>query len=390
LFTILESNSGLGSTPREPPQTMNGGTILLIDDDETILAIFSASLQTLGYTVFTASDGASGLEKARKHLPEVILSDINMPGTDGKTFLRKLREDPALGTTQVVLMTGQAQATSRQEGMFLGADDFLYKPFGFEVLKQCVESRLRRARIHWRVEENVLNELRGDLSRSLPHEFFTPLSGIIGLADFLKPNWQTLEAAEVDELLQEIILSGWRLQRTLRNYLWTLDGTLLSSQASANGSSVPALSPEQACEVLREQAAMVCERHSRDKDLVLDLEATPMPGIARGALEVVVSELVDNACAFSHSGTSIEVCCSSKEGLTIRDHGRGMTIEHLKSLRTFHQIDREKHEQQGLGIGLSLVGKLLDKAQASFTIESEPGQGTFVVIHFAQEDKMAS
>src|SRR5271170_2366767 len=158
-------------------------TILLIDDDENIRSTFSMALCHHDYRVIEASSGTEGLQLARKHLPDLILSDISMPGMGGQDVLKSIRESPELNTTQFVLMTGQTHLVTPRKGMELGADDFLIKPISLSELLQCVEARLKRAQVHWLVEDRILSKLRSTLHSNMPHELFTPLAGIIGLVE---------------------------------------------------------------------------------------------------------------------------------------------------------------------------------------------------------------
>src|ERR1700744_4142525 len=103
-------------------------TILLLDEDETILSTFSMALRHHGYRVIEASAGDEGIELAKQHLPDLIFSDISIPGKDGQAVLQQIRQHPELGTKQVVLMTGQTHLVTLRKGMELGADDFLVKP----------------------------------------------------------------------------------------------------------------------------------------------------------------------------------------------------------------------------------------------------------------------
>jgi CheY-like chemotaxis protein len=81
-------------------------TILLVDDEQQVREMFGLALRRSGYYVIEATSGVEGLEMAREHLPDLILSDILMPEGDGTTLLRDIRRDPELKSTQVVLMTG--------------------------------------------------------------------------------------------------------------------------------------------------------------------------------------------------------------------------------------------------------------------------------------------
>jgi CheY-like chemotaxis protein len=103
-------------------------TILLVDDDPQLRSMFSMGLTRKGYSVIEADSGATGLEMARKHLPDLILSDIHMPGGDGSTLLQEIRRDPELKSKQVVLITGRPDLVTPRQGMEGGADDFLAPP----------------------------------------------------------------------------------------------------------------------------------------------------------------------------------------------------------------------------------------------------------------------
>src|ERR1700742_2139420 len=102
-------------------------TILLVDDDPQLRALFSLALRRSGYKVIEADSGLAGLELARQELPDLILSDIDMPEGDGASLLRDIRLDPELRFKQVVLMTGRPDLLTPRMGLEEGADDFLVK-----------------------------------------------------------------------------------------------------------------------------------------------------------------------------------------------------------------------------------------------------------------------
>ncbi len=91
-------------------------TILLIDDDKQLRITFGLVLRRNGYQVIEADSGATGLEMALQHLPDLIISDIHMPGGDGPTLLRALRSDPELNSKQIILMTGDPDHSSQEHG----------------------------------------------------------------------------------------------------------------------------------------------------------------------------------------------------------------------------------------------------------------------------------
>ncbi|MCC5834419.1 MAG: hybrid sensor histidine kinase/response regulator [Opitutales bacterium] len=359
------------------PQSLK--TILLIDDDQAILSMFGMALRHDGYQVLTADNGEEGIQLARTHLPDLIISDINMPGTDGKTVLKTLREDPAIASLQIVLMTGNPTAVTPRKGMELGADDFLIKPFGHDELTRCVEARLRRAHIHWRLEDKAITELRSTLHSTLPHEFFTPLAGILGLTELLRSDFREMDPAEVDEFLGEIEVSGWRLHRTLKNYLYLLD--LKSGEEQEKGLL---LGGTAAHEIIEDRIQTVAKRHKRESDIQSDLELSPLFA-GSDSLAIMIEELVDNACSFSRKGTSVQVMMTKDGVFSVLDQGRGMTREQIKHLSMFRQFDRNTYEQQGLGLGMVLVMGLADRFGAELDISSTPGKGTKVTVKFKTE-----
>ncbi len=118
-------------------------TILLVDDDPQVREVFGLVLRRNGYYVVEAHSGFSGIEMARRHSPDLILSDILMPDGDGATLLRNIRRDPELESTQVVLMTGSPDMVSPRKEMEEWPDDFLLKPVGLQTLLSCVQARVR-------------------------------------------------------------------------------------------------------------------------------------------------------------------------------------------------------------------------------------------------------
>ena len=115
-------------------------TILLVDDDPQLRSMLSMALTRKGYRVIEADSGATGLESARSHLPDLILSDIHMPGGDGSTLLQEIRRDPELKSKQVVLITGRPDLVTPRQGMEGGADDFLVKPFDDQQMGACLRT----------------------------------------------------------------------------------------------------------------------------------------------------------------------------------------------------------------------------------------------------------
>ena len=342
--------------------------------------MFGLALRRKGYYVIDADSGAAALALARQYLPTLILTDIHMPGGDGSTLLQDIRRDPELRSKQVVLMTGRPDLVTSRKGMEDGADDFLVKPVSIKALLTCVEARFSRASINWRVEDEMLTQLRSSVPSNLPHECFTPLAGIIGLMEILRADPGAFTGAELTDIYNDVYQSALRLHRTLRNYLMILDlQGGLAEQAVA-----PTFSPTEVIDSIQAGVEEALRLNNRRDDLGLRAEPCSLSIKAEDVVRIV-EELVDNACKFSRLGTPVSVELKSDGRLTVTDKGRGMTAEEIENIGAFHQFDRKKHEQQGLGLGLVLVQKLVARSKAEFFMKSKPGEGTQVQIQFPKK-----
>jgi CheY-like chemotaxis protein len=104
--------------------------ILIIDDEEDIREVAALSLETVaGWQVITANSGAQGLARAIEHQPDAILLDVMMPGMDGPTTFRELRNHPRTRRIPVLLLTAKVQASDQRRFADLGVEAILFKPF---------------------------------------------------------------------------------------------------------------------------------------------------------------------------------------------------------------------------------------------------------------------
>jgi len=111
--------------------------ILVIDDEKATLSMFRLFLDAYGYAVYTAENGAEGLEIFRREKPAIVLTDIKMPGIDGLSVLQQIREiDP---NTAVIVITGHGDAALAEQAVALDAVAFISKPIKKEALDAALE-----------------------------------------------------------------------------------------------------------------------------------------------------------------------------------------------------------------------------------------------------------
>ncbi len=117
-------------------------TVLIIDDDAELLDVLAMSLEDAGHDVETASDGITGMGQVLRTEPALIISDVNMPGLDGFSLCKRLRDEG--NSTPIILLTSRDNEVDEALGLELGADDYVAKPFSTRVLLARVASLLRR------------------------------------------------------------------------------------------------------------------------------------------------------------------------------------------------------------------------------------------------------
>ena len=118
--------------------------ILVADDSQDNRTLMSRYMQDEGYSFLTASNGVEALEKVRSEMPDLVLLDVNMPIKDGFAVLAEMRDDPAIGHIPVIILTAaRLNPMDLQEGLNLGADDYIIKPFDRRELFARMRSKLR-------------------------------------------------------------------------------------------------------------------------------------------------------------------------------------------------------------------------------------------------------
>lgn len=116
---------------------------LIIEDDSKILEFLDLGLREAGYQVESATDGLMGFEKIKKAAYDIIILDVMLPLMDGLTLLKKIREEKI--RTPVLILSAKKSLEERVEGLQMGGDDYLVKPFAFTELLARVQALLRRA-----------------------------------------------------------------------------------------------------------------------------------------------------------------------------------------------------------------------------------------------------
>ncbi len=167
-------------SPEQAQKKENPKTIIVVEDDPMQQLILNKTLSTHGYEVTITDDGRSGSEKARVMKPHVLITDWMMPEMDGGELCRRIKRDPELRFTYVIILTAKEGSDAKIQGLDSGADDYSVKPFQFEEL-------LARVRVGFRIRalQQELTFLQHqlaivELARTMGHEINNPLAILMG------------------------------------------------------------------------------------------------------------------------------------------------------------------------------------------------------------------
>jgi signal transduction histidine kinase len=355
--------------------------ILVIEDEPQILTDMLYLLQEAQYDVEGVMNGAEGLAQAQKFMPDLIICDIMLPDMNGYKILEELRSRPETAGIPLLFVTALGSREDIRRGMNLGADDYLVKPFQPTELLSAIQSRIARQESITAETRRLLDEMRGNLTMALPHEFRTPLMSILGYSELLLDDEHPTEPHELRPIVETIHRSGTRLSHLVENYL--LLGQLELGKGQFNPETLAQkVGVNTSARIVNTELRQAAQRYHREADAQAQVRGATAC-ISEIHLHKIMAELLDNAFKFSEAKSPVKVSTRTADGywqIVIQDHGRGMSARQVKQLGAYVQFNRSLYEQQGMGLGLTVARRLLELYGGGTTIESQLDQGTTVHI----------
>ena len=344
---------------------------VLVVDDNADLREYMASLLAPGYEVSTANDGLKGLETARSDLPDIIVSDVMMPGISGIELVRELRAVPRTASIPVILVSARAGQESAIEGLDAGSDDYLIKPFSAAELLARVRTHVQLAlkRREWINElENANRELDA-FTRSVAHDLRAPLRGINGMAEILRESKLEQLDADGQKYLGFIQESGNRMAQLIEDLLKL--SRITRSELTRQSFDLSGL--------VREVGQQL---RNADPDRPVELVvaegvwAAADPRLLRAALE----NLLANAWKFTgkRPNAKIEFGVERQLGAPVyfvRDNGAGFDMAYADRLFGVFQRLHSQTEFEGSGVGLATVQRILARHGGRIWAQGEVDKG---------------
>ena len=369
--------------PEVPPR------LLIVDDEQTHTKALCDTLSMHGF----ATTGCTNVDDAMHELQtarfDLMLTDLNMPGMNGIALLKRALEiDPAL---ICVVMTGKGTIATAVEAMRSGALDFIVKPFKLSamlpVLARALEvGQLRRekaaleAQVRNQIEElKIANSDLEAFSFSVSHDLRAPLHVIAGFSSILQQK-------HADQLDATGLSYLGRIRTGVKQMTELINGLL---ELSRLGRQSIQREPIDMGALARQVADDLRQAQVAGADCI---EIQPrLPGASADPvlLRQVLANLLSNACKFSANAhpPRITIGCEPVDGVAeyfVRDNGAGFDPQHAEKLFEPFQRLHSASEFAGIGLGLSIVQRIVTRHGGRVRATAEPGHGA--CFHFTLEE----
>jgi two-component system, sensor histidine kinase and response regulator len=358
--------------------------ILIIDDEQDLLEEIMMALQYEGYDVVTAVNGKLGVQAALIEHPDLIISDIMMPELDGYGVLKALQQNITTASIPLIFLTAKASIEFIREGMSLGADDYVTKPFTTVTLLAAIETRLERHATFMELSLRNLNQVKKRFAHMVTHELRTPLTGMTMAQQLMQTQGASIPPHEMNDLIEIIARGNQRLTQVIDQvtYYTKVDlGLLTQELISAHCQPVP-IWPILIGAVDQARRSFY-DGHERK---ILMVEPDHISAVISDlySLKHAFGEVINNALKYSDTDSSVIVSQWIEDGalmVQVEDSGVGIHPDKIDSIfDAFNQIDRETSEQQGIGLGLWLANNIVYAHSGKLDINSSLGKGTQVLI----------
>ena len=369
---------------RDPDELRRSHSVLVVEDTPDVIRMIRLSLHH-DFRVLAATDGAQGLELARRHHPSIIVTDLMMPVMDGLELTRRLREDPQLSHIPIVMLTARTEIESRVAGLQGGVDAYLGKPFSTKELVSTVRSLVRQQE---RTADLVLSQKMDSIEAiagGLAHEIGNPLNYVKNaLALVQRDTEQLLDAVKQDSTARELDVTalGLRARKLfdvaesgVRRIAATVE---LMMRYSRNGYS-RTHQPHDLFAAAREAVTVLLPSLGKAVAVDTRFEGEPFVDCVPEELNQVLSNLIQNAAeaAPDDGSARLEIRGYHEDGmlcLSVRDNGPGISPENLS--KVFNAFFTTKDTGAGMGLGLTIAQRVARALGGSIVVQSEPGVGT--------------
>jgi signal transduction histidine kinase len=368
----------------------SGTQNVLVVEDEPDLRKFVVSLLSPHYQVRQADNGQRGLEAVRAYRPDLLLIDLMLPELDGLTVCQRVKSDPELRTTKIILLTARVDEESKLTALRNGADDFLQKPFSNAELTARVTNLLNTANLEKELRSrntelgDTLARLReaesqlvhseklnavGRLSAGILHEINNPLNAALMAVQVAKINNRD---QGIDECLNDLDVGLDRI-RTVTTDLRTF---AYPNQKNPRQLFPIGVAVTSALRLLSHELDGITVKRGRLDDILALASQNQVVHVLINLISNSIKALREPA---AHAHPEIEIWAESRNQrvfVFVRDNGIGIPKELLN--RVTEPFFTTRDVGQGMGLGLSICHSIVSSYGGTLRVESSVGEFTSV------------
>ncbi|WP_137760739.1 ATP-binding protein [Pontibacter sp. SGAir0037] len=377
--TVKEGSTSAGTKP----------SILIADDNKDMQQYLSRILQD-DYHIVRASNGEEAWRMITEQSPALVISDVMMPESDGFELVQRIRADVRTKLMPVLLLSARAGEEARAEGIEMGADDYLIKPFNERELKARVKTNLHLVNLRNQVVQVLQeavdhsegrnhalqksNEMLDNFVHIAAHDLRTPVNNLQGLLKVFE--------YEANPEQQKKLLA--MLQGSVRGLDMTIKGLLNIIRLETRGNrGADRITFRHAFEEVMPELQLALEQ--KQGQVLADFSKAETIVYEEAFLLSIIKNLVYNALKYSAAERPPVIYVSTEpdeEGvvLKVEDNGIGINLEQ-HGAQLFKPFKRFSHQAEGNGLGLYLVNNMVERNGGRIQVRSQPGEGTTFEVH---------
>jgi two-component system, sensor histidine kinase and response regulator len=346
--------------------------ILVIEDELNVRENIVELLESEDFEVFSAKDGFEGIFLAQEHSPELILCDVTMPELDGYGVLNNLRKNPNIAITPFIFLTAKAASEEIRQGMNLGADDYLTKPFSRQELLTTIKARLSKQKIHDQNTDALLKDIGESLSYSISEKIFNPLDEILGASEVFRQDANIIEPNDIEKLGAHIQSNTKFLKRAILNIFMYLNMELMfhNSDSLETIKNIYTTRPGDFVYMIAMQLA---RKYDCSKNLVVSIDNSRLK-ISTSDWNKIVEESLEFVFSLFKEGSLIDVSTKIVDDIfqySIRLESDELPYDLLH--KTAQNIPRTQafYESLDPGLGLLIIHFIVKLYDGEFIVSNE-------------------
>lgn len=356
------------------------GNILVVDDNPLIASVLRSVLAAEHFHVQCCDNGEEAVKVLTNQPVDLIVCDVMMPKMGGYELHHKVRENPSLCHVPFVFLTALDSSEDRLRGLETGVDDYVTKPFDPKELVTIIRGRLKRVDGLRKQAEEKYDLYRRKVLHTLSHEFRTPLVAISTGTELLLENSAVAEQNKIKNLVEAIQRGGLRLERLVSDFM-LLQQIEAGLAQRLYDTRAGVLSVDEVVRGILERITPIFAEGKATWESVNLLGGEKIK-IFEPQVWDIMTRIAHNAVKFSKPPVHVELAfvrLSDEVAFEVKDRGIGIDVDRVKEAVTlFSQIDRDKLEQQGSGVGLAIAHRYARINNGRLEFESREGGGAIV------------